>query len=86
LIIKLQGEKHTRPTLDLIIFQNKFNTFKHVIPAKLVIFRVVFGKVKQEDFKYIYFVEKLITNIAEQFDDFSFRKQLMLLPHCPNPF
>jgi len=37
-------------------------------------------KWKQEDSRYIHFIEKLITNIAEQFGDFSFRKQLMQFP------
>jgi len=38
------------------------------------------GKTKQEDSKFIQFIEKLIANIAEQFGDFTFRKQLLLFP------
>jgi len=73
---KFQGEKHSlllliwSPLLALsrksLISSNK--SFK----TNLVILRGIRGKYKQEDSRYIQLIEKLITNIVEQFGDFLF--------------
>jgi len=83
--IKLQEEKRT--TLDLITtmrpFQKTFDIFKHVLQNELSRFPSHFGESKSKKIPDIFTLLKRWLSTLPNFGDFSFWKQLLLLPQNP---
>ncbi|XP_068228008.1 protein FAM200B-like [Palaemon carinicauda] len=79
--VKLQGEKHTIYNLISAIraFQKKIEFFKDDIQSQLFhLPRLLEERKYETDTKYVQFIEKLINNFKDCFDDFVLGKQLLL--------
>ena len=85
--VKLQGKNHSVFNLISAVcaFQKKLELFTTDIRYELLHFPKLLEQRKGDtDIKYVLFIEKLIDNFKERFDDFVLREQLLLF--IQNPF
>ena len=85
--VKLQGKNHSVFNLISAVraFQKKLELFATDIRYELLHFPKLLEQRKGDtDIKYVLFIEKLIDNFKERFDDFVLREQLLLF--IQNPF
>ena len=85
--VKLQGKNYSVFNLISAVraFQKKLELFATDIRCKLLHFPKLLEQRKGDtDIKYVLFIEKLIDNFKECFDDFVLREQLLLF--IQNPF
>ena len=79
--VKLQGKNHSVFNLisTVCAFQKKLELFAINIRCQLLHFPKLFEQRKGDtDIKYVQFIEKVIDNFKERFDDFVLKELLLL--------